>query len=310
MLRQQRSERISDVASRLRIAPREFGVADAQTALLVPMAYRGQPVGVLAAFDGDKGEAFSEEDEQMLRTFATSAATAVALAQSIAADRLRSSLASAERERRRWARELHDQTLQGLGGLRVLISSALRRADPDQHEQTMRTAMEHIEREIENLRAIITELRPVALDELGLKIAIEALLDRRREQSGLQIASELTLPEPVKGEARLAPDLESAVYWLVQEALTNVAKHADASTVRVAVSESDGTLQVEVQDDGRGFDTQATSQGFGLQGMRERMTLAGGTLSISPSEPGTLIRARLPTRANPGESARHTATSA
>ena len=111
----------------------EFGVADAQTALLVPMVYRGEAVGVLAAFDrGEDGSVFSEDDEQMLRTFAASAATAVALAQSVQADRLRSSLAAADAERRRWARELHDETLQGLGGLRVLLSSALRRDDLEQ----------------------------------------------------------------------------------------------------------------------------------------------------------------------------------
>ena len=119
-------ERIADVGARLRVAPREFGVADPQTALLVPMLYRGDAIGILAAFDrGEDGDLFNDEDEQILRTFAASAATAVALAQSVAADRLRSSLASAEGERRRWARELHDETLQGLAGLRMLISSAL-----------------------------------------------------------------------------------------------------------------------------------------------------------------------------------------
>ena len=132
VLERRRPERITDVASRLRIAPSEFGVPDAQTALLVPMVYRGDAVGVLAAFDrGEDGDVFTEDDEQMLRTFAASAATAVALAQSVQADRLRSSLAAADAERRRWARELHDETLQGLGGLRLLLSSALRRDDPD-----------------------------------------------------------------------------------------------------------------------------------------------------------------------------------
>ena len=239
VLERRRPERIADVASRLRIAPSEFGVTDPQTALLVPMVYRGDAVGVLAAFDrGSDGETFTEEDEQMLRTFAASAATAVALAQSVQADRLRSSLAAAEAERGRWARELHDETLQGLGGLRLLLSSALRRGDPERAQQAMREAVEHIEREIENLRAIITELRPAALDELGLRTAIEALLNRHSEQSGFQIERELTLPRPVAGEARLDSEIESTTYRLVQEALTNVAKHAGAARVRVAVAAS------------------------------------------------------------------------
>ncbi|MFI4984571.1 MAG: GAF domain-containing protein [Solirubrobacterales bacterium] len=297
VLERRRPERIADVSARLRIGPEQFGVSDAQTALLVPMVYRGDGVGILAAFDrGQESAVFTEDDEQMLRTFAASAATAVALAQSVQADRLRSSLAAADAERRHWARELHDETLQGLGGLRVLLSSALRRGDPERAQQAMREAVEHIEREIENLRAIISELRPAALDELGLRTAIEALLDRHREQSGCVVESGLTLPGPGQEEERLDAEIESTVYRLVQEALTNVAKHAGADTVRVAVSESVGELLVEVQDDGVGFDPESASGGFGLAGMHERVGLAGGTLSISSGEHGTLVKACLPTR--------------
>jgi signal transduction histidine kinase len=298
VLERRQAERITDVAARLRIAPEQFGVADPRTALLVPMVYRGDALGILAAFDrGQESEMFTEEDEQMLRTFAATAATAVALAQSVQADRLRSSLAAADAERRRWARELHDETLQGLGGLRVLLSSALRRGDPERGQQAMREAVEHIEREIENLRAIISELRPAALDELGLRVAIEALLDRHREQSGCVVESQLTLPGPGQGEDRLDAEIETTVYRLVQEALTNVAKHARSETVRVAVGESDGYLLIEVQDEGGGFDLENASGGFGLAGMRERVGLAGGTLDISSSEHGTLVKASLPARA-------------
>ncbi len=299
VLEHRRPERITDVAARLRIAPSEFGVPDAQTALLVPMVYRGAAVGVLAAFDrGEDGEVFTEGDEQMLRTFAASAATAVALAQSVQAERLRSSLDAADAERRRWARELHDETLQGLGGLRLLLSSALRRGDADRGQEAMREAVAHIEQEIENLRAIITELRPAALDELGLRTAIEGLLDRHREQSGIQVDGELVLPGPSAGEERLDADLETTVYRLVQEALTNVAKHARARRVRVAVGESAGELLVEVHDDGAGFDTDTDTggHGFGLAGMHERVSLADGTLTVDSDEHGTHVRARLPAR--------------
>ncbi len=210
-----RAERITDVPARLRIAPKEFGVADPHTALLVPMLHRGEGVGILAAFDrGEEGSVFSEDDEQILRTFAASAATAVALAQSVQSDRLRSSLAAADAERRRWARELHDETLQGLGGLRLLLSSARRSDDLGRAQTAMDEAVEHIEREISNLRSIITELRPAALDELGLRTAIEALLDRHREQSGFEIDGELVLSGPSKDEPRLSEDLETAVYRL------------------------------------------------------------------------------------------------
>jgi signal transduction histidine kinase len=296
VLERRRPERIVDVSSRLRIAAEEFGVVEARAALLVPMIHRGAAMGVLAAFDrGEDGSVFSADDEQMLRTFATSAATAVVLAQSVQADRLRSSLAAADAERRRWARELHDETLQGLGALRVLLSSALRRDDLASSREAMRDAVGRIESEIGNLRAIITELRPAALDELGLRTALEALLDRHRERNGLEIASELTLRRGVRGE-RLDEDLEMAVYRLVQEALTNVAKHAGGSQVRLLVAESDGEVRIEVQDDGAGFDTAATSAGFGLAGMHERVGLVGGTLSIQSGEGGTLLCAVLPCR--------------
>jgi signal transduction histidine kinase len=217
----------------------------------------------------------------------------VALAQSVRSDRLRSSVVAADAERRRWARELHDETLQGLGALQVLLSSALRRGDSERREQAMREAVAHISREIDNLRAIITELRPAALDELGLKTAIEALLERHREQSGFEIDAEISLPTEA---ARLESELEGAVYRLVQESLTNIAKHARANQVRVSICEADDQLQLEVQDDGAGFDNEAVGHGFGLAGMRERVSLAGGSMSIASSERGTLVRASLPVR--------------
>lgn len=297
VLLRRRAERVTDVQARLRIAPSSFGVADAQTALLVPMVHRGDAVGVLAAFDrGVEGSVFDEEDEQLLRIFAASAATAVALAQSVQADRLRSSLAAADAERRRWARELHDETLQSLGGLRVLLSSALRIDDLPRAQGAMRQAVEQIEHEIANLRAIITELRPAALDELGLGTAIEALLDHHREQNGFEIDDALSLPGPSAEEERLDQDLETAVYRMVQEALTNVAKHARAERVRVAVGEVNGELRIEVEDDGVGFDPDSTGEGFGLAGMRERASLAGGTLLVESTGNGTLLTACLPIR--------------
>jgi signal transduction histidine kinase len=293
VLERRHPERITDADSRLRIDPREFGISDPHTALLVPMLYRGEAVGVLAAFDRDADlKAFSDDDEQLLHTFAASAATAVALAQSVQSDRLRSSVAAADAERRRWARELHDETLQGLGALQVLLSVALRRGDSARREQAMREAVAQITREIENLRAIIAELRPAALDELGLDAAIEALLERHREQSGFAVEADIALS---RAPARLDAELEIAVYRLLQEALTNVAKHARASHVRVSIREDQGKLQLEVKDDGAGFDSEAVStHGFGLAGMRERVSLAGGSLDIDSGEHGTLIRACLP----------------
>jgi signal transduction histidine kinase len=227
-----------------------------------------------------------------LRTFAASAGNAVALNRSVEADRLRATIAAADAERSRWARELHDQTLQSLGGLRVALASVAGRGDPGTKDGVIRQAIEDIELEIDNLRGIITDLRPSMLDDLGLLPAIEALLDRRRE-GGLEIETELSLPDPAAGAAGLDPALETTIYRLVQESLTNVVKHANADNVRVAIACTDAGVTIEVQDDGKGFDTGQPSSGFGLAGMRERVYLAGGTLELESAGQGTLVRARL-----------------
>jgi len=276
-------------------------VPDAHCALLVPMLHRGAGLGVLAAFDrgAEVGE-FTTEDEQLLRTFAASAAHAVALNRSVEADRLRSAIAAADAERSRWARELHDQTLQSLGGLRVALASVVGPGDGDTRDAAIREAIVDIEHEIANLRGIITDLRPSLLDDLGLLPAIEALLDRRRE-AGLEIQSDIVLPAASAGGAGLDPQLETTVYRVVQEALSNFVKHARASSVRVSVSATSDEVTIEVQDDGVGFDPEARTAGFGLAGMRERVYLAGGTLEFETTDPGMRVRAWLPT-GRPGNS--------
>jgi two-component system, NarL family, sensor histidine kinase DevS len=289
VLKRGRPERIADVSSQLRIGPERLGVPHANTALLVPMLHRGVGVGVLAAFDhGDKAGAFSEDDEQLLRTFASSAANAVAIHRSVEEDRLRSAMSASDADRRRWARQLHDQTLQALGGLRVLLASAQRRNEAIADEPAIKQAIEDIELETDNLRAIINDLRPSLLDDVGLLSAIEALIERRRAQ-GLEIVNEVVLDAD-----RLDPELATTVYRIVQEALTNVAKHARATSVRVAAHVAGGNLHIEVTDDGIGFDADAQPAGFGLAEMRERVYLAGGSIEVESAKTGTAVKACLP----------------
>ena len=285
--------RVTDVASRMWVSPERFGVPDARTALLVPMMHRGTAIGLLLAFDhGNGGEEFSRDDERLLQAFAQSASNAVAIKRSVEADRLRSAIAAADAERARWARELHDETLQALGGLRVLLAGTAGRGDAETKDAAIRQAVEDIELEIANLREIITDLRPSLLDDLGLVPAIEALLDRRRDDT-LRIESDISLGMP-ESEGQIPPALETTVYRLIQEALTNVVKHANATTVRVSVRLEGRELVVEVQDNGKGFDVGARSAGFGLAGIRERVDLAGGALWLESDDRATLLRARLP----------------
>jgi signal transduction histidine kinase len=284
----------------LRYPPSRFGVPDASAALLVPLVYRSQSVGVLMAFDRLSGPGtFTDDDEQVLVSFAASAATAVATARSVAADRLRRTIDAAEAERRRWARELHDETLQGLGGLKVLLSSSVRAEDPDTLRGAVREAIDHVSAEIENLRAIITELRPAALDQLGLGPAVRSLVDRTANVQGLEIDASVDLAaERGEQDRRLPPELETTVYRLVQEALTNVAKHANANCVEVDISESDGEVRLRVADDGIGVGPGAErAGGFGLVGMQERVVLHGGRLDVHRRDGhGTVVEAVLPVR--------------
>jgi signal transduction histidine kinase len=288
------SRRIADV-SELRVPPEQLGVEAAASALLVPLVYRGTALGVLAAFDRLDGDgAFTRDDEQLLEAFAAQAATAVATAKTVEADRLRRSLEAAEAERRRWARELHDETLQALGGVKVLLSGAMRLDDAEAMRAVMRDAVEQLTGDIEALRGLIAELRPAALDHLGLEPALASLVQRTATTTGLEIGAEIE----IDSDERLAPELETIVYRIVQEALTNVGKHARASIVSLSVRCVDHELLISVADDGTGFDPHVTSGGgFGLMGMRERVELAGGELSVARGEAdGTVVSARLPVR--------------
>jgi two-component system, NarL family, sensor histidine kinase DevS len=288
--------RATDGGTQPRINPAEFGVSEARTALLVPMLDRGAVIGVLAAVDrNNHGGDFSDEDEQLLRAFAQSAAIAVAVNRSVDADRLRSAIAAADAERARRARELSDRTLQRLAGVRVALASTVGRGDAATRDDAMRQAIEDLEAEIADLRGMIGDLRPAVLDNFGLVAAIDALVDRNRDDA-LRIECEVRLPSQDGKSGGLSQDLETTVYRVVQEALANVVTHAQATSVRILVGLDDGELSVEVQDDGRGFDAGAPFSGFGLAGMRTRVALAGGTFTLQSGQRGTLVKARLPAR--------------
>ena len=286
-----RSQRIA--AEDLGVSPERLGVEGVSTALVVPLVYRGASLGVLAAFDRLEGDgAFTPEDEQLLEAFAVQAATAVATTRTVEADRLRRSMAAAEAERRRWARELHDETLQALGGLKVLLSSASRLDDAGTMRQKMREAVDQLSGDIQSLRSMIAELRPPALDELGLGPALTSLAQRTSTTTGLDVRSDID----VGADRRLTADIETTVYRIVQESLTNVAKHANAAIVELSVRCAEHDLHISVSDDGVGFAAEGErGGGFGLAGMRERVGLAGGELSVlRGTDAGTVVRARLP----------------
>ena len=265
-------------------------------ALLAPLLFRGQALGVLVALDPlGRDAGFSDEDERVLLSFAASAATAVATAQSVAEGRTRESVAATERERGRWARELHDESLQSLASLRVLLSAA-RRSDPEELDDLLVQGIEQVDTTIAEMRRLIAELRPSTLDQLGLGAALEALGERTSSGNSIDVEINIDLDfETGRSEGRLLGEVEDTIYRLVQEALNNAVHHSEAQHARVDVSEDGESLRVRVSDNGKGFDPAAPTDGFGLIGMRERAELAGGTVELrtAPDE-GTTILATVP----------------
>lgn len=281
---------------------------DAGSGLLVPLRSRGIDVGVLALFDRlGLDERLSRDDRLALESFAASAASSIAATRAIEDEKLRLSIRSSEMERQRWARELHDETLQELGALKVMQESALQVDDERAAKRVIAQAADQVERVIGALQGLITELRPASLDQLGTGAALEALISRMQSRTGLEIELDVDLDyESGRAATRHDPELESALYRVTQEALTNVVKHAHAGRARVAIEEVGERVKVTIEDDGVGFDGTADPDrrdggGFGLVGMRERVELLNGELAVeTPEEGGTRVRASFPVvRAEP-----------
>ncbi len=261
----------------------------------VPMIFRDQTFGVIVALDRLDGARFTVDDIELLEAFAVSAASAVATARTAQLERRRQGLLSMEAERRRWARELHDETLQAMASLRLGLSGARRSGNPDAMVAAIDDAVEQVTIDVANLRALITDLRPAALDELGIEAAVRAL-GERLARTGLEVDFDVDLAyEQGRSPERHLPELETAVYRIVQEALTNAARHGGAERATVSVTEDDSSVHLAIRDDGSGFDPSARVSGFGLAGIRERVELLDGVIAIESAPGGpTTVTASLP----------------
>ena len=306
VLRSRRAERLADAPARLRFRLAER--VGAQTGLLVPLVFRDQAVGVAAAFDRvTGGPEFSAEDERLMEAFAASAATAVATAQTVETQALERSVEASELERRRWARELHDDSLQELAAVKLRLG-ALARVEAGGPARRRRSGDRARRREHPG------DAQPHHRHAPGLARPARRRRPRwRRSRSagprspGIDTNLDVDLRFETGDEStRLTALIETTIYRVVQEALTNVAKHAGAQRVSVTVVERDGAVEIAVTDDGSGFSGEEPSDGFGLIGMRERIRLAGGRHDIesSPGE-GTTVHAWIPaSRLDPAPAAR------
>lgn len=277
------------------------GVVSPST-LRLPLVYQGQPVGALEVATRTPGEVFGHAERRLLEDLARQvgvAARTVSLTSELQQSRERI-VTSREEERRRLRRDLHD----GLGAqLAALIMQAgvaqtLLRSDPDAANRELAELREELRSAVADVRRLVLGLRPPALDELGLSGALRARLARLDRASvdadspALQVRFDAGEPFPP-----LSAAAEVAAFRIVEEAVTNVVKHAQASGVTVTLRLDGNVLLITVVDDGIGITPSIDASGMGLQSMRERATELGGTCVVTtgPDGRGTLIRVTLPT---------------
>ena len=195
-------------------------------------------------------------------------------------------LAGQEAERLRIAQELHDQAGQELTAVLLLLSRLQARA-PAELQPTVLDVQSSVRTSLEDLRRIAIELRPEALDDLGLESALAVLCDRFAERSGLEVS--YRIPDPLPP---LSPQTELVIYRVAQEALTNVARHSGSDHAELRLQPNDGELVLTVRDHGTGLPA-GRAPGSGIRGMRERAGLVGAALEIHDASPGPGTEVRL-----------------
>jgi two-component system, NarL family, sensor histidine kinase UhpB len=196
-------------------------------------------------------------------------------------------LAGQEAERLRIAQELHDQVGQELTAALLLLSRVESRA-PEDLRAAVSEAQDSVRTSLEDVRRIGIELRPEALDDLGLESALAVLCDRFAQRSGLEVSYQVAeaLPE-------LSSDAELVIYRVAQEALTNVARHSGSDRAELSLEPGDGRLVLTVRDEGQGIGDGETD-GSGIRGMRERAGLIGAAVEVRDAQPGTEVRLQVP----------------
>jgi signal transduction histidine kinase len=280
VLERGRSERVDAVLDDPEVVQdvaRRFG---AVTGLYVPLVTRDGPIGIVFAHDRrGRDPRFTNADLRIAEHFGERAAVAVGLSRRIQRDSLRRVIEGQELERRRLARELHDETGQALTSV-LLGLKAVERADDV--PEALAELRELVVATLQDVRRLAVELRPKALDDFGLSVALERLVQTFKEATGISVEFHSQL-----GEQRLPSEVETTLYRIVQESLTNIAKHAGAQRVSILLVRRPGVVSVVVEDDGHGFTPEDEAQGgIGLSGMRERVALLDGRLTVE-SGPGT-----------------------
>ena len=294
VLERRQSERADSVLDDPDVDHEAMRLLGARSGLWVPLIVRGRAIGVLAAHDKLGADLrFTDTDLRLAETFATRAALAVDLSERIAQDALRRVVEAQELERRRLARELHDETGQALTSILLGLKALEERTGDEASRAATEELRGLVVSTLQDVRRLAVELRPTALDDFGLVAALERLTASFAEQTGISVDFQTAL-----ADERLPEEVETALYRIVQESLTNVVKHARARRVSILLARKEGSVKAVVEDDGRGFDpAEQAGDGFGLVGMSERLALLGGRLEVeSDADAGTTIAAEVPVR--------------
>ena len=279
------------------------------TFLGVPIVRAGRRYGNLYLTEKADGVPFDETDEALVVALASFAAGAIETTELVALERQRSAaeerararrellgqvIAAQEAERARVSRDLHDDVGQALTsvllGLRMVEDSLTGPAiDGDDARRLLADVRELVVDGLRRTRQLAFDLRPTVLDDIGLVPALQRLVEDLSARTGLVVELDTAAMHP---EERLAAEVETAIYRVVQEALTNVVRHARASTASVTLTARDAQIRVFIEDDGVGFDAGQPHlrPHLGIQGMRERAELIAGSLSITSAlESGTVV---------------------
>jgi signal transduction histidine kinase len=294
VLDRRRSERVDSTVEDVEVDQEIARRMGLRSGLFVPLLVGDRAIGVIAAHHRlGPDPRFTDDELRLAETFAARAAVAVDLSDRVARDVLRRVVEGQELERRRLARELHDETGQALTSILLGLKQVEEAKTPEEGLQAGATLRELIVHTLQSVRRLAVELRPKALDDFGLVPALERLGEAFGEQTGIAVDVQANLDS-----TRLPAEIETALYRIVQEALTNVAKHSSASRVSVVVTRREGLVTAVVEDDGKGFGAGGgEGEGLGLIGMKERVGLLDGRLAIESTEgAGTTVVAEVPMR--------------
>lgn len=258
--------------------------------LCAPLIAKDRIIGVLRLDHRDPAH-FTEQHAALAMTMANQAAIAIENAR--LHDRERR-LAALE-ERQRIARELHDSVSQALYGIKLGVQTAIKLLDDDSARlaEPLRYVNSLAEAGMVEMTALLYELRPEALETEGLMAGLEKHAEALRARHGIEVRTELG------AEPEVSLKVKEAIYRIAREALNNIVRHAQATHVRIALSRGAGMIDLEIEDNGLGFDPAAVAPGYlGLHSMSERACQLGGSIEItSESGAGTRIRARIPAQA-------------